>query len=123
MAFNSLELISEDYLSDYLNAGDFNLEVNAQSIQLVANGPSNHTVKGFCNAINITFAGNNPRFNGEDLLVKNATIFARSTNDILIKVSDKITGNLYSTGDVILLKKPTITDLKAHYTGKVIHNY
>ena len=123
LTFNSLELISENFLSDHLNAGDFNLEVNSQTINIVANGPSNHTLKGFVDTININFAGNNPRFEGKDLLVKNAQLFARSTNDILIKVSDKVDGNLYSTGDVILLKKPTIIDLETHFTGKILTNY
>ena len=45
------------------------------------------------------------------------------TNDILIKVSNKVNGNLYSTGDVILLKKSTIIDLETHFTGKILTNY
>jgi hypothetical protein len=121
--FDTLQLISENYLSDYLNFGDFNLEVNSQTVNIIANGPSNHTIKGFSNKINIYFAGNDPRFNGEDLLVKNAQLFARSTNDILIKASEKVSGNLYSTGDVILLKKPLTINLKAYFTGKVINRY
>jgi len=121
--FDTLHLISEDYLSDYFNSGDFNLEVNSQTINIVANGPSNHTISGLSETIHINFAGSNPRFEGSELLVKNATLFARSTNDILIKVSEKISGSLYSTGDVVLLKKPLIIDLKEYYKGKVIHNY
>lgn len=121
--FDSLVLISEDYLSDYLNYGDFNLELNSKNVTIIANGPSNHYLKGSCNNININFAGSHPRFEGEDFLVKNATLFARSTNDILIKVSEKISGDLYSTGDVILFKEPTIIDLRAHFSGKVISRY
>lgn len=121
--FDSLELISEDYLSDYLNSGDFNLEVNSRYIKIIANGTSNHKIRGFTDNLNINFAGGNPRFEGSDLLVKNATILTKSTNDILLKVTDKITGNLHSTGNVILFHKPAIIDLKEHFTGEVIFNY
>ena len=121
--FESLELVSEDYLSDYLNSGDFHLKVKSRYLKIIANGTSNHKIKGFTDNLNINFAGSNPRFEGSDLLVKNATLFARSTNDILLKVSEKVTGNLYSTGNVILLQKPALIDLKEHFTGKVIFNY
>ena len=121
--FDSLELISENYLSNYLSSGDFNLELNTQNLKIIANGPSNHTIRGFSTNLNINFAGNDPRFEGEDLLVKKAFLLTKSSNDILIKATDEVSGDLYSTGDVILLKEPTVMNLNAHYTGRVIHNY
>ena len=121
--YSSLELISENYLSDFLNSGDFNLEINTTSLRIVANGPSTHKITGNCSNININFAGANPRFEGENLIIQNAFLFARSTNDIIINVTDEINGNLYSTGDVILVTKPNITTLNAFYTGKVIEGY
>jgi hypothetical protein len=121
--FASLELISEDYLSDYYNFGDFDLDVNTQQLKIIANGPSNTNIRGSANFLNIIFAGDNPRFNGENLAVLEANLFARSTNDILINVSNIVNGNLYSTGDVILYKEPAQINLVAHYTGSIIKNY
>jgi hypothetical protein len=121
--YPELALISENYLSDYLNSGDFNLEINNNKLSLVANGPSNHTITGSTNYLNINLAGSNPRFDGKNLVAKDAYLFARSTNDILIKVTNEVNGNLFNTGDVILYKKPNIINLNTYYTGKVIHNY
>lgn len=121
--YTSLELISENYLSDYLNSGDFNLDLNTTSLRIVANGPSNYSLTGNCENININFAGANPRFEGENLLVESAFLFARSTNDIIINVTNEISGNLYSTGDVILVNEPNIINLNAHYTGLIITDY
>lgn len=121
--FPELTLISENYLSDYLNSGDFNLDVHTNKLSLVANGPSNHSITGFADYLSVNLAGSNPRFDGQNLSVNNASIFARSSNDILIKVTNEVSGNLYNTGDVILFKEPNIMNLKAHYTGNVIYNY
>jgi hypothetical protein len=121
--YPDLDLISENYLSDYLNSGDFNLTVNTNNLTLVANGASNHTISGTTNNLKINLAGSNPRFIGDNLTAENAHLFARSTNDILIKVNNEVRGNMYSTGDVILYKKPNIMSINTHYTGKVIYNY
>jgi len=121
--YPSLELISENYLSDYLNSGDFNLELNTTTLNIVANGPSNYTLSGSTDNININFAGANPRFEGEGFIIENAFIFARSTNDIIINVINEVNGNLFSTGDVVLLSPPNSVNLNAHYTGRVITDY
>lgn len=121
--YPTLQLISENYLSDYLHAGDFNLDVNTTNLSLVANGPSNHKIKGSATYLYVNLAGSNPRFEGENLIVQNAELFARSTNDILINVANEVSGNLYSTGDVLLYKEPLLMNLTAHYTGKVVVKY
>lgn len=121
--YPNLDLISENHQSGYLNSGDFNLNINTNNLSLIANGASNHTISGTTNNLRINLAGSNPRFNGEKLTAENAYLFARSTNDILITVNNEVSGNLYSTGDVILFKKPSIMNLNTHYTGKVIYNY
>jgi len=122
--YTTLNLISENFLSDvFLNSGDFILDVNLTSLSIVANGPSTHKITGNCGNININFAGANPRFEGRDLILQNASIFARSTNDIILNVTNEITGNLFSTGDVILVNKPNTVSLNAFYTGRVIENY
>ena len=121
--YPNLDLISENHQSSYLNSGDFNLMINTDNLSLIANGPSNHSISGTTNNLRINLAGSNPRFNGKNLTVENAYLFARSTNDILLKINNEVSGNLYSTGDVILYQKPNIMSLNIYYTGKVIHNY
>ena len=121
--YPNLDLISENHQSSYLNSGDFNLMINTNNLSLLANGPSNHTISGTATNLRIHLAGSNPRFNGENLTAENAYLFARSTNDILLNINNEVSGNLYSTGDVVLFKKPSIINLNIYYTGKVIHNY
>jgi len=121
--YPKLTLISENYLSNYLNSGEFNLEINNDELNLLANGASNHKINGFTNQLNINLVGGNPRFDGQNLSAQNAYLFARSSNDILIKVTNEVLGNLYNTGDVLLYKKPNIMSLEAHYTGEIINKY
>ena len=121
--YPTLQLITENYLSNYLNSGDFNLTVNSEKITLTANGPSNHTLIGNTAILDINFAGSNPRFNGKELQVLDAIIFGRSTNDILLNATNSVSGNLYSTGNVILCSAPLQINLTANYKGKIIKNY
>lgn len=120
LSFPNLTLLTEDWKSDYLNIGDFNIEVNNTSTRIVSNGISNFFIEGNTTNLNIVFASGDSRFEGENLIASNITISSKSTNDILVNPQNKIEGNIYSLGDVISFNEPAIINVTEHYKGKLI---
>ena len=118
--YPSLTLLSEDYLSDYLNAGDFNLEVDNQTTRIVSNGISNFYLKGKTTNLNISFVAGDSRFEGKDLLATNIQLTNKSSNDMLVFPISKLEGDIYSVGDVQVFNTPPTITITEHYTGKLI---
>ncbi len=118
--YPNLKLISEDFNQDALNIGDFDIEVNTQTLSVIANGNSVFTIKGNTEQLNIGFHSGSSRFNGELLNANHLNITQKSTNDILIKPLSSISGNIFSIGDVICYHHPAIVNVEAHYSGKLI---
>ncbi|MCF8716056.1 DUF2807 domain-containing protein [Joostella atrarenae] len=117
-----LAVYSENYNNnEYLTSADIHLELKVASLQMVFNGISNMYVTGTAENLNINFASGNSRFEGRDFPVENATIYHRSSNDIVVNASVSLKGNIYSTGDVISVGNPESVDITEHYKGKLIN--
>lgn len=120
LTYPSIFITSEDYLSDYLNVGNFEIEVNNTTIRVVSNGISNFHIKGQTVNLNVFFAAGDSRFEGKNLIATNVKITNKSTNDMLVNPQEKIEGDIYSLGDVIAYNQPAIVNVTEHYTGKLI---
>lgn len=120
LTFPTLRLLSEDYLSDYLNIGDFNISVDNLTTSIVSNGISNFYLNGNTANLAVNFAAGDSRFEGENLTAKNIRLIHKSSNDILVNPQEKITGNIYSLGNVIAFNKPATVEVTEHYKGKLI---
>lgn len=120
LTYPSLKLLAEDYLSDYLNAGDFYIEVNNTTLVIVANGISNYYISGSTTNFNITFAAGDSRLEAQNMIAQNIKIQHKSSNDMLVNPQEKITGDIYSLGDVIAFNKPAVVEVTEHYKGKLI---
>ncbi|MDT0553509.1 head GIN domain-containing protein [Urechidicola vernalis] len=120
--YPNLRLLSEDYQSDYLNVGDFNLEVNTTSISITSNGISNFYLSGITTNLNAFFAAGDSRLEAQTLIATNVKFTNKSSNDMLVNPQDKIEGAIFSLGDVIAYYEPPIVDVVEHYKGKLIFN-
>lgn len=121
LQFPSLVLISEDfYNKTHINTGNFKLRINTNTLHTVTNGFTNFLISGHVNYLNINVAAGSSRFEGKELLAKEIQFYHRGSNDLILYPIDKISGNLYSTGNVVLKNKPTEVDVKAHYKGVLI---
>lgn len=120
--YNNLTLISEDFNSPGVTQtdGDFNLQVNCDSIDIVFNNLSNIFISGNVNNIFIGFYSGNSRFEGANLIAENITIFQRSSNDMIINPQQSLKGEIRGTGDVISRNRPAIVEVEQFYTGKLI---
>ncbi len=122
LTYPSLSLIAENFLNDYLNSGDFYMDLNITNLSIIANGSSIFYLSGMADSMDINFAGANPRFEGQDLKINRVNLFARSSNDILVQPIDEIKGKILSIGNVILFNTPPIIEVEELYTGKLIIN-
>lgn len=121
LEFSSLRLISEDFYDNALNnTGDFKLSIQSSSLHTTSNGLTNFIISGQVDYLNVFVASGNSRFEGGDLLAKEIEFYHRGTNDLIFYPVNKLSGNLYSTGDVILKNKPSTIDVTAHYKGSLV---
>ena len=121
LTYPILSLISTD-LSDGAGTGDFYLNINNSQLVIENNNVSRYFISGLTNKLKVNFYEGNGRFIGNSFNAKEVEIFHRGTNDIIVKPIDKITGKLYSTGNLILKNTPPIVEVQQYYQGRVIYN-
>ena len=118
-----LTLISEDYLNpDYLNIGDFNLNVNLDNLVIYCNGNSQFNISGNTNGLRVEFNAGSPRFEGKNLIAQKVYITQKSTNDILVNPQLWLKAYIYNIGNVISYNIPPEIEAEEHYSGKLIFN-
>ncbi len=118
--FNILHLQSG--LFEDTASGEFHLKINCNSLFVEDNRASFYTVSGNVENLNVSFYNGDERFEGSNLIAQNVTIFQRSSNDIIVNPQQKISGTIYSTGNVVLKNNPPIVDVQVLYQGQLIFN-
>tara|TARA_B100000768_G_C11244869_1_gene361278 strand:+ start:635 stop:1381 length:747 start_codon:yes stop_codon:yes gene_type:complete len=120
LAFENLYLISENFNSDYISSGDFNMNVNTQSLRIVANNLSAFTITGFSETLTVGFYAGLCAFKGADLIAQDVTIFQRSSHDIIVNPQQSLKGDIRSVGDVISVHRPPVVEVQEYYTGRLL---
>lgn len=99
----------------------FTIEVNCEQLVVENNMTTIFRIKGTANLLNISFYGGSGRFEGSTLEANEVYIFQRSSNDMFLKPNNKIEGNIYGIGNVILFSQPPIVNVNQHYTGHIVY--
>ena len=122
LAFDSLLLVSNTSggLADPKKGGDFYLNISTTELRVSANGQSAFYISGNAQTANISFADENPRFEGANLRVDDLTIFQRSANKMIVFPVNSIMGRIVGTGDVIAKNTPPIIEVEESFTGQLI---
>jgi hypothetical protein len=103
-------------------SGEFHLEINCNSLFVEDNRASFYNISGNVTDLAVNFYNGDERFEGSNLIAQNVHVFQRSSNDIIVNPQQKITGIIYSTGNVILKNNPSIVDVQVLYQGQLIFN-
>ncbi|MFT5754605.1 MAG: hypothetical protein ACI924_001842 [Flavobacterium sp.] len=103
-------------------SGEFYLEVNCNSLFVEDNKAGFYTISGSTTELSVAFYNGDERFDGANLIAQNVYVFQRSSNDIIVNPQQKITGTIYSTGNVVLKNNPPIVDVQVLYQGQLIFN-
>jgi len=102
-------------------SGTFELQVNCNQLTIEDNKDSYFAVSGNTQALYVGFYNGNARFEGSNLTVKEVNVFQRSSNDIIVKPIDKISGTIYSTGNVVLKNVPPVIEVTQLYQGHLVY--
>lgn len=122
LKYPNLTLISEDFANEgqYQANGDFRLEVNCTNLTTVTNNLSHLFISGVVENLTIGFYSGNSRFEGRHLIAQNISIFQRSSNDMILNPQLTLTGEIRSTGHVVVVNEPAVIDVQTFYTGRLI---
>lgn len=120
--YPTLILISEDSNDEdaFQTDGDFRVLVNCEDLDVVTNNLSKVFISGTVTDLFIGFYSGDGRFEGANLVAQNIEIFQRSSNDMILNPQQSLTGEIRSTGDVILVNEPPLLDVEVFYTGQLI---
>lgn len=101
--------------------GDFDMNVDNTQLVVQSNNISCFKVAGHTNEMLLNFYDDMGRFDGPDLIANTIQVFQRSSNDMIVHPVQSISGDIYSTGNIICKVHP-VTDpaVVEHYTGRLI---
>ncbi|WP_116786913.1 head GIN domain-containing protein [Flavobacterium psychrotrophum] len=102
-------------------SGTVTLDLDCENFTVEDNQNLYCIINGRVNNLSVNFYAGDARFDGTNLAVENVSIFHRSSNDIMVKANQKISGEIYSTGNLVLLNQPPVVDVGRVYTGKVVY--
>ncbi|QSE99068.1 head GIN domain-containing protein [Fulvivirga lutea] len=81
--------------------GIIELSLNSESLSIDSNEITNYLLDGNVSDLNLLFSSGDGRFEGANLICTNARVIHNSSNDIIVNVTNQLTGELNSTGDLI----------------------
>lgn len=122
LSFDNLSLVSEDFNAEgpVNTDGDFNVQVDCIALNCVVNNLSSIFISGAVEDLFIGYYSGDARFEGRHLVAQHIDIFQRSSNDMIINPRQSLTGEIRSTGDVILVNAPPVIEVEEFYTGQLI---
>jgi len=122
LSYESLRLVSEDANEEetFHTDGDFQVEIDCKSFSVTVNNLSTVYISGQAENVNLGYFSGDARFEGRDFIAQNVDIFHRSSNDMIINAQQSVTGEIRSTGDIILINEPPVVEVEEFYTGQLI---
>jgi hypothetical protein len=123
LGFENLTLISENFnMPGTFTVGDFDLQINSNSLTVLSNGLSAFYLRGTVNNLSLSFFSGQARFEGADLMAQNIEVFHRGSNDMVVNPQQSITGSIVATGNVIAKNQPPVVDVEELFNGRLIFN-
>lgn len=101
-------------------SGDFYLSLICEDFRVSANGQSVFYITGTADKANLSFADEMPRFEGENFIIDELTVFQRSANKMIVNPQQSIVGKIVATGDIISHNRPPLVDVKELFTGRLL---
>lgn len=102
-------------------SGTFELEVDCGGLTIEDNESSYFKISGNTVSLNVNFYDGNARFDGSNLIANEVAFFQRSSNDIIVNPINKISGTIYSTGNIVLKHTPPIIEVTQLYQGHLVY--
>jgi hypothetical protein len=101
--------------------GDFFLTINNTQLVLQNNNVSRYYISGQTNQAILNFYAGDGRIEAPNLIAQTINVYHRGSNDMIVFPVQSITGNLYSTGNLICKNHPiNEPQVNAYYQGQLI---
>jgi len=121
LTYPEISLISEDFNAPgSFTVGDFDMQFNNTKILIVSNNLSSFYISGQTDNLNVGFYSGSGRFEGENLIARDVTIYHRGSNDMIVNPQQSLQGELRGTGNLIAINQPPTVDVVQFYTGELI---
>ena len=121
LTYPNLNILSEDFgAAGSFNVGDFRLQINNTSLNVVFNNISICYVSGQTENLNVIFASGTSRFEGRNLIAQKVIVSNRSSNDMIVNPQQELSGQILGIGDVISTNTPPIVNVEVLYRGQLI---
>jgi hypothetical protein len=124
LTFPILRLIALDKDGDGesgAGTGDFHINIDNSQLVIQNNNVSRYYISGKTDEALLDFYFGDGRIEAQDLFAKNIKVFHRGSNDMIVHPTEKITGKLLSTGNVVLKNVPPIIEMEELFQGNVIY--
>lgn len=124
LSFPNLSFIAMDKDGDGekgAGTGDFILNLNCQNLYIANNNVSRFFLSGSSENALFRFYFGDGRIEAGNFIVQNMEVYHRGSNDMIVNPIQKITGQMVSTGNVILKNVPPIVAVEKLYQGSVIY--
>ena len=109
--------------SDGAGIGDFRLDLQTEQLFIESNSVSNFYLSGQSQNLHVFFSWGNGIFYGENLIANAITFYHRGSNDVILFPINSISGDIYSTGNVVLKNNPNLPPtVIQHFRGRLIMN-
>lgn len=118
LRYPMLRLYSMDFFGG-VGTGDFEMQVDNNQLVIQSNHVSAFFVTGKTEQLLLNIYNGNGRFEGAEFLAKEIILFHRGANDLTIHPVETLTGDIYSTGDIISVSHPANVTVTEHYSGKL----
>ena len=120
--YPNLVLLSESFTVPEAETtdGDFELELNANSVSVIVNGIAYFKLSGATENLNLNIAAGDSRIAVENLIAQNINLNHRGSNDMLIHPQLSVRGTIRGYGDVISFNRPPTVDVDEIFNGKLI---
>jgi len=122
LSFPILRLFSLDEAGGETGSGDFYLNLANNQTVVETNFVSNFYLSGTCNQFLCNFYFGNSRVLAENFSCQEIVVYHRGSNDMILKPIQSITGQMRSSGNVILKNNPPVNTIQRLGTGQIIFN-
>jgi hypothetical protein len=121
LTYPMLRLFSMDFFGG-VGTGDFYMTVNNSQLVVESNHIAAFYITGQTQQMLLYFYNGIGRFEGPDFLANEIQIIQRGSNDMIIHPVETLSGDIYSTGNVISKSHPPNVNVVRHYSGKLIYD-
>ena len=116
VSFNSLGFRSIDSNSKV------DMSVACSTLAINSNEITNYTFRGTTDELTIFISSGDGRIDVAELTTNQASVMHRSSNDIVVNVTNSLTGNIESLGDLIYVsQEPASIDVTETNRGRLIN--